>query len=165
MKYTKPLLSALFLMSLAACNKDKNKKSELYIGDNSISTRNVEGYYIMGEPELYLKDKVDGKTIHFGLNFNIHKFPTSGSFILSYGGTGDSLVPIGFVLDQIQYYTDKHNQTKLDAYEYNGRGKYMINPTWFYSYYPDPTNSYYIKGNDSILVSGTIYEPIDITVR
>ncbi|WP_222165544.1 hypothetical protein [Edaphocola aurantiacus] len=163
MKYTILLLSALIFF--IACNKDRNERSELYIDGKSISTRNVEGYYIMGEPELYFKDKVDEKTIHFGLSFNIHKFPTSGSYILSYGGTGDSLVPIGFVLDQIQYYTDKQNQTKLDVYEYNGRGKYIINPTWFYSYFPDPTNSYYIKGNDSILVRGTIYEPKNITVR
>ncbi|WP_129020063.1 hypothetical protein [Edaphocola flava] len=165
MKYTSLLLSALFLLGFAACNKDRNEKSELYIDGTRLSTRNVEGYYMMGQPQIYLLNKINGKEISFEFDFNVHSYPKSGSFVLSYGGTDDTLVPIGFILDGVQYFTDKHNSSRIDAYEYKGKGKYIINPTVFYSYFPDPTNSFYIKGNDSLLVRGTIYEPKDITVR
>ena len=165
MKYTTVLLTAILLWTLPACTKDRNEKSELYFNGSKLVTRKVERSSLVGQTAIKISDEIGGKSFSLSFGFNISRFPTYGSYTLSYGGTDDTLVPIGMVMEGVQYLTDKHNQTKLDAYEYDRRGKYIINPTWLYDYYPDPTNSYYIKGNDSILVSGTIYEPIDITVR
>lgn len=153
------------IASLYACNKDRNEKSELRFGNKTITTRDVKGYLIMGVPELSLSEKLDGKKIGFSLSFNIPRFPKQGTYQLSFGGRDEDQVPIGFVWDGVQYLTDRNNNTFLEAYDHKDKGKYILSPTWFFSYYPDPTNTFFIKGNDSVLVSGTFYEPKDVTVR
>lgn len=160
------LSSMAVLLLLSACNKDRNEKSELRFGNKTITTRNVKGFFIAGVPELSLSEKLDGKDLAFSIGFNVSRFPKQGTYRLSFpGGSNDEQVPTGFFWGGEHYLTDRNNNTILEAYDYKDKGKYVLSPTWFFSYHPDPVTSILVKGNDSVLVSGTIYEPKDITVR
>lgn len=155
--------------ALVSCGKEKpqNPESVFYLGNTAVRTRDFKGYCINGKTELrFARSISSGKYLSLQLGFNYSTFPNHDSLLVSYSGHSFNQRNIGFHLDTTQYLVDQNNNTYIQAISLsNGKAKYILQPTWFYSQYPDPTYTYFIKGNDSILVQGTFYEPNDVVIR
>lgn len=158
------LYSIASLLLLCACNKDRNEKSVFYIDGKKYQTRNFKGYIINGTSSIDFSDKFSGKYVKVSAYFNLRSFPQSGEFPIRRDNLPTHSL-IGLVVDTTWYRISLYNQTSLTAVSQDGMGKYTIEPTWLYNQIPDPNSNGYLQGNDSILFSGVIYEPKDITVR
>lgn len=170
MKCLITLLSLSSVLLLTACGgtpKPQNPESILNFGGTEIKTRKFEAYSITGKASLRSSGlSLNGSSLSFGLEFNFGIFPNHDSFQVSYGGANWNQCNIGFDWKNTQYLVDRHNTTYLQAGTHsNGKGKYILPPTWFYSQIPDTNSNGFIRGNDSILVSGTFYEANEATVR
>ncbi|MNT59082.1 hypothetical protein D3C72_1965570 [compost metagenome] len=127
----------------------------------------MKGYCINGKTELRYAGSINsGKYLSVQIGFNYSAFPNHDSLLVSYSGHNFNQCNIGFHSDTTQYLIDQNNKTYIQASSLpDGKAKYILQPTWFYSQYPDPTNTYFIKGDDSILVYGTFYESNDVVIR
>lgn len=168
MKYLIILLSSALLLS--ACGdtpKPQNPESTLNFGGIEIKTRKFGAFIIDGKAKISFSDYLsNGEELTFSLRFNLAMFPNHDSFQVSYGGANLNQCNIGFIWQRTQYLVDRHNTTYLQASTHsNGKGKYILPQTWFYSQIPDTNSNGFIRGNDSILVSGTFYEANEVTIR
>lgn len=160
MKNIIKILAVSLLAFLSACNKDRIEKSDLRFNGKKVKTRNVKVSHSSNTIGLDLSDNLDGKDLAFSVGFNLTYLPNNGTYQISFPGNNNSdHVLAAFVWGGVYYLTDRNNSTLLNANSYKNKGKYVVNPTWFFSYTNDPVTDFLIKGNDSILVSGTLYQP------
>ncbi|MNS43931.1 hypothetical protein D3C72_763590 [compost metagenome] len=155
--------------ALASCRKTEpqNPESVFYFNDIEVKTREFQAYSFNGKTELDCSGYVvNGEYLSIGIGFNFGDFPFDDTLDVSYGGPYTYQCNIGFHWHDTQYLVDRHNATSLYALTHtNGKAKYVLTPTWFYSQIPDSNSNGFIPGNDSILVQGTFYESNDVVIR
>lgn len=160
-----PVASAILLITIVSSCKKKDKIPASIIIINGTEYKFPDPsamVYSGNEARLSMSGYIEDVYFVFGVRFNLRYFPTQGVYHINYNGHGEQEFMMGFVWDG-QYLMDFNNDsTVLEAYERNGKGKYILGPTWFYRMIPDSTNSYFIRTNDSVLVSAEVYVPKDV---
>jgi|GEM_PF-1072806 len=167
MKKKQLLLWATVCFLLASCGKSgKNHISTWYIDGKKYETRELNGYQFSDVVKLkYTAGNLSEDDIFLGMRFNLNYFPQNGSFDIIYGGAMSTEASIGFILNGTQYLVGRENATVVKAYNNDGKGKYVIEPTWFYSQLPDSVGNGFIRGDDSVFFTGELYEPEEVYSR
>jgi hypothetical protein len=149
------IISLIILLS--SCTKERNEKSVWYVNGDKFSTRAFTTHTVYnidsGVDECFLQydEFENGKTetaVYFG--FFAKKLPTSGEISIKrdYARNGR----IFLVYKYRWYMVSPHQQGKIKASSYKGKAKLEVDPVWF-------TSS---TEGDSVLFSGTFYEPLYI---
>lgn len=141
------LLSLLFALPFAACNKkDKKQFSTWTVSEENFSTNEVIATIEKAQSGLSTND-INNR---FLLAFSISELPKSGEFELNTSTPGQ-ICAINFYVHGKFYYSSPSQIGKIQASAVNKKARYTLPPTWFVSY-ENPTT-------DSVLINGIFNEP------
>ncbi|GEM_PF-1425583 len=144
------------LLFLCACKKEKNEESIWYINGVKYSSRNTTKRTTFDTPGNSYKTRLrstiqrnDSYSDGISLIFKGTNLPQTGTFTIKtlIDTDRDGLIILDY--NHYSYYSSIYHNGSITASSYNGLAKYEIAPVWFKS-----------NNGDSILFSGTFYEPI-----
>jgi hypothetical protein len=143
------------IILLSSCSKERNEKSVWYVNGDKFSTRAFTTHTVynrdsgVDESFLQYSKSKNGKretAVLFG--FFAKKLPTSGEISIKRDYARNGMIHL--VYNFKWYMVSPHQQGKIKASSYKGKAKLEVDPVWF-------TSS---TEGDSVLFSGTFYEPL-----
>ena len=147
------IFSLIILVS--SCMKERNEKSVWYVNGERFTTRDFTTHTVYNTDSgvhesflQYYKTKNGKDETGISFVFFAKKLPTSGEISIKrdYARNGR----IFLVYKYRWYMVSPHQQGRIKASSYKGKAKLEVDPVWFTSR---------IEG-DSVLFSGTFYEPL-----